>query len=235
MDSVVPHGHVPKFETRLPCPICIGVQMEKVALARPGKRLVLDHCSRCGGVWFEKGEPQHLTLHAPAELWKYIPPRSHIIRPPCHGCGSPMDRDCLECAVCKRANEIACPACDIKTERVRAEGLTLDVCGRCKGVWFEHAELRSVWTLKLNEMARRKPPAMLAGAAEGGSLITDALMYSPDLVVYGAHAIGETVSAVGRLASSGGVEAASGVLGALGDAASSVFEAIAEILGGLSS
>lgn len=204
--------------------------MEKVALGRPGKRLVLDHCSRCGGVWFEKGEPQRLTLHSPAELWKYIPPRAHIIRPPCHGCGTPMGRDCHECAVCQRANEIACPACDVKTERVLTDGLTLDVCARCKGVWFDHEELRSIWKLKLNEMARRNAPAE---TSERASLLVESLLWAPDLVVYGSHAIGETLNAVGHLAASGGTEAASGLLSAVGEASESAFEAIAEILGGL--
>src|ERR1043165_4728008 len=79
------------LETRFPCPVCLGSQMEKIALGRPGKILVLDHCGRCGGIWFEKGETQRLTWHSPAELWKLVPPRSHILRPPCHGCGTPLD------------------------------------------------------------------------------------------------------------------------------------------------
>src|SRR6185436_712661 len=103
---------------------------------------------------------------------KYIPPRSHIIRPPCHGCGAPMDRDCQECGVCQRANEIACPACDVKTERVHADGLTLDVCARCKGVWFDHVELRSVWNLKLGEMARGNTSAL---PGDRSSVLVEAL------------------------------------------------------------
>jgi Zn-finger nucleic acid-binding protein len=235
MDSGGAGTPVTPFETRLPCPICIGVQMDKIALGRPGKRLVLDHCSRCGGVWFEKGEPQRLTLHSPAELWKYVPPRSHIIRPPCHGCGTPLHRDDRECAACGRANELMCPACDTRNVRASVEGITLDVCERCKGVWFDHEELRSIWKLKLTEIARKRPAG--ADAGDGGSVLLESLIWAPDIAFYGAHAVvsglAHTAGAVGELAQSGGGEAASSALGALGEAGESVFDAIAGILGGL--
>jgi Zn-finger nucleic acid-binding protein len=234
MDDTVAGTNALPFEARLPCPICIGVQMDKIALRRPGTRLLLDHCSRCGGVWFEKGEPQQLTWHEPAELWKLIPPRSHIIRPPCHGCGTPLGRDDHECPVCSRTNDLMCPQCDTKATRASVDGITLDVCEKCKGVWFDHAELRSIWKLKLTEIARNRP-----GDAQGmgTGVLFEALIWAPDIAFYGAHAVGSglahTAGAVGELAKGGGAEAASGVLGALGDAGESVFEAIASILGGL--
>ena len=233
MDSVVHAGHAPRFETRLPCPVCLGVQMEKVALGRPGKRLLLDHCTRCGGVWFEKGEPQQLTWHSPAELWKYIPPRSHIIRPPCHGCGTPLDRDHAVCGVCARANDVNCPACDTKNVRASVDGITLDVCEKCKGVWFDHAELRSIWKLKLTEIARKHPRASRE-AGDGPAVLLEALVWAPDIGFYAIDAaatgIGYVGGAIGEVAVNGGAEAA---LGVISEAGESVFEAIAEIIGGL--
>jgi len=211
--------------------------MEKITLGRPGKILTLDHCARCGGIWFEKGETQRLTWHSPSELWKLVPPRSHIIRPPCHGCGAPLDRDHQVCFVCSRANEIACPTCDRKTVRVQTDGLTLDVCENCKGVWFDHAELRSIWKLKLNEIARRGRSNDQPVLADGGSLLLESFVWAPDLTLYTADAVVSGVShvagALGHVAASGGAEAAAGALHIVGAAAESLFDAIAEILGGL--
>jgi Zn-finger nucleic acid-binding protein len=234
MDSGGAPTDVLPFEARLPCPICIGVQMEKIALGRAGKRLLLDHCARCGGVWFEKGEPQRLAGHSPSELWKLIPPRAHIIRPPCHGCGAPLSRDDHECTVCSRANDLMCPACDTKNVRVLVDGITLDVCERCKGVWFDHEELRSIWKLKLTEIVRNRPAP---GVADGNTLLVESLIWAPDLVLYGSYAaasgLTHGVDAVSNVDAGGAVEAGSGVLGALGEAGESVFDAIAGILGGL--
>jgi Zn-finger nucleic acid-binding protein len=234
MDSTAVNAVARPFEARLPCPICVGVQMEKIVLGRPGKLLVLDHCSRCGGVWFEKGETQRLTWHTPNELWKLVPPRSHVIRPPCHGCGTPLGRDDRECPVCSRANELQCPACDVKAARVTVDGITLDVCERCKGVWFDHEELRSIWKLKLTDIARNRS---VNGVGDGTGVLFEALIWAPDIAFYGAHAVvsglAHTAGAVGDLAKGGGADAASGVLGAIGEAGESVFDAIASILGGL--
>ena len=44
-----------ELEARYPCPVCLGVAMTKTPIGRDGA-LVLDHCARCGGVWFDAGE-----------------------------------------------------------------------------------------------------------------------------------------------------------------------------------
>jgi Zn-finger nucleic acid-binding protein len=226
------------FEARLPCPVCIGAQMQKLVLGKPPKLLVLDHCTRCGGIWFERGEPQRLSWHPPAALWQVAPPRSLIIRPPCHGCGTPLDRDHSDCGACGRANEIACPSCDRPTRRVRTDGLTLDVCDSCKGAWFDHTELRSIWTLKFNEINRRGRTGERSALADGGSLLVESMIWMPDATFYAADTVisgaGNLLGAASDVVVAGGAaDAASGILGAAGDAAESVFEAVAEILGGL--
>lgn len=210
--------------------------MEKIALGRPGKVLVLDHCARCGGIWFERGEAQQLTWHAPAELWKLVPPRAHVLRPPCHGCGTPLDRDHRDCAVCGRANEIACPTCDKPTVRADAQGLTLDICGKCKGVWFDHAELRSIWKLKLDELGRRGD-ATRSTLADGSSLLLESMLWAPDLALLTAHTaatgIANAAGGIGDIASGAAGEAAPGFIGVVGEAAESVFETITAIVSGL--
>ena len=54
-------------ETRWPCPVCLGVKMEKTVVGKGEggpDSLTLDHCARCGGMWFELGEVQRLELRA---------------------------------------------------------------------------------------------------------------------------------------------------------------------------
>ena len=38
-----------RFETRLPCPVCL-IMMDKAQLQGRSGVLTLDHCTRCGGV-----------------------------------------------------------------------------------------------------------------------------------------------------------------------------------------
>ena len=89
----------PRFETRLPCPVCL-IMMDKAQVKGRGGVLTLDHCMRCGGVWFERGEVQQLATRTPESLWAEIAPRADVPRPPCHNCQTPLDRDAEKCAVC---------------------------------------------------------------------------------------------------------------------------------------
>ena len=215
--------------------------MEKVTLGRGSARLTLDHCGRCGGVWFEKGEAQQLAQHSPSELFQRIPPRAAIPRPPCHGCGTPLDRDAVSCAVCALTNEISCPACYRTMERRQIAGLTLDVCASCHGVWFDHAELKSVWSLSAAEFSRERTGGLSAAAGQaaaiGGDVLLESLFWAPGLTVQaGAAAIegaGHVVGALGSLSVEGAARAAMGAAEIIGGAAEGVFDMIMEIIGSL--
>ena len=222
------------FEARLPCPVCLGVQMEKVQMGNETSLLVLDHCPRCGGVWFEKGEAQQLTRHAPAELWKHIPPRESVPKPPCHGCHAPLDRDADRCAVCGTKNELACPICDKTMQRRQQSGLTLDVCANCKGIWFDNAELKSLWTITLDAANRRRSGRGAQAAAIGGDILLESLFWAPGLVVdtgvAAAHGIGHVAGALGGLSVDGAASAALGAADVVGGAAEGLFETIMHII-----
>ncbi|MBL8959239.1 MAG: zf-TFIIB domain-containing protein [Gemmatimonadetes bacterium] len=230
---VVPPGARRPLEARFPCPVCLGVQMEKVQLNGRGGALVLDHCPRCGGVWFERGEVQQLTRHLPAQLWRLIPPRQTAPKPPCHGCHTPLDRDAPRCEVCGRKNELACPVCDQTLARRQHGRLTLDVCASCRGVWFDHAELRSVWSLSAELSVSR---GSMAGAVAGDVLL-HTLFWAPDAVVYTAgaamHGLGNLAGAAANISPEGAAEAALGAAEAVGGAAEGVFATIMEIIGSL--
>ena len=229
------------METRWPCPVCLGVAMQKTVVSGQGADVTLDVCPRCGGIWFERGEARQLARHGPDALWKEVPRREEQVRPPCHGCGAPLDRDAEQCSACGHHNVLRCPVCDVEMERRVQDALTLDLCRRCQGVWFDHAELSSIWRLNLDAATARATRREGRGAAAlstGGDALLEAMIWSPDLVFYGAsaatHAASAAANALGSVASSGAAaEAATHAVGIVGDAAEGLFSMIADIIGGL--
>src|SRR6187551_3089042 len=129
---------VTQMQARYPCPVCLGVKMEKVEL--PGG-LILDHCARCGGVWFEMGEVQQLRKTEPAELWRRIAQREGVHSMQCHSCSTHLARTEARCPSCDWKVELDCPVCAKKMEVAEQGNLRLDFCRTCKGVWFDHDEL----------------------------------------------------------------------------------------------
>ncbi len=222
------------LEARLACPVCLGVQMGKVALHRDGQQLVLDHCGRCGGVWFEKGEAQQLTKHSPDELWKHIPPRASAPRPPCHGCHTPLDRDAAACAVCGKNNELACPLCETRMDRRTHGNLVLDVCAPCRGVWFDHAELKSVWSLAVSDTVAKQPGRGAHAAAMAGDVLLESLFWAPGLVLHAgsaaAQGAGQVIGSLGHVSAAGAAETAMGAMEVVGDAAEGVFTMIMDVI-----
>lgn len=206
------------FEARLPCPVCL-VAMEKATLGGATGALTLDHCTRCGGVWFGHGEVQQLGGRAPAELWAQIAPRADQVRPPCHGCGAPLDRDLPRCPACGHSSDLNCPVCDDVMTRQPTHALTLDACFRCRGIWFDHHELAAVWKLNVTEAARRHDRGT-TGLAIGGDVLMDAMIWTPGLVLHGAAGAAQVGGAAIEVVGS----AAEGVFGAILDIISSLFE-----------
>jgi Zn-finger nucleic acid-binding protein len=228
------------METRLPCPVCLGVAMQKTTARGVSTAVTLDVCPRCGGIWFERGEARELARQSPESLWTQVPRRTAPVRPPCHGCGAPLDRDAERCAACGQRNVLRCPMCDLEMDRRTQGGIVLDVCRRCEGVWFDHAELTELWRLSaLAWSARAKEPGRGGAAAEvAGEALLHTLFWAPDLVVHGAaaatHVAGAAVQSLGSLASSGAAaEAATHAIDAAGGVAEGVFSLIADIIGGL--
>jgi Zn-finger nucleic acid-binding protein len=218
---------MPKVEPRYPCPVCLGSHLEKTRVGRANE-LELDHCRRCGGVWFELGEVQRLRHQPPAGFWDRVSPHPTSARALCHSCHTPIDRDAESCPGCGARNAIDCPVCEHPLEPQSYQNIRLDVCKSCRGVWFDHAELAAIWKLGLeNSVTRRGVNGLGTTADARGLLVVDALMFMPDVLFIGARAAGYAVSGAAQAVASSGL--AEGV----GEAAGSVFEAIVEIIGGL--
>lgn len=241
-----------RTETRFPCPVCLGVKMEKIILstdttaaeqARKAKRvrrsdddLVLDHCARCGGVWFEAGEVQRLRRCESELLWREVVRREAAQAMLCHSCRSPVDRQATSCSVCGWKVELDCPTCARPMEVSTRGGMHLDYCRHCRGVWFDHDELTGIWKMELGAAVSRRRASLGETAAAGGDTLLDVLMFDPFLMYYGlsagAHVAG--AAAEGLAHAAGGSAGAIGeAAGAVGEAASGVFEAIVEIISGI--
>lgn len=225
------------LETRWPCPVCLGTTMGKVRLGETGKQLTLDHCTRCGGVWFEQGEAALLAQHRPDELFALVPPLAISVKPPCHGCGSPLDRDAAICAACGRKNTITCPTCDATMERSEHGALALDLCRKCRGVWFDNAELKAVWQLNLSVAMAKRSTRRREVTEVGGDVLLHSLFWAPDLVVEGAvgtaHLAGSAISTLGGASAEGAAHVAMGAAEVVGSAAEGVFTTILELIGSL--
>ncbi len=216
--------------------------MEKVAVGA-SRTLEVDHCRRCGGIWLEPGEVQRLRSVPKRELWKRIQPRPSGLRTRCHDCHAPLERTAEKCPACGWINTLDCPGCERPMRVDSYQGLRLDLCRDCKGVWFDHHELQAIWSMSFDRALQKRGLSRrdaLTTAGDGaGELLFDTLLYAPDLVYYGARAAGQAVSASaeaisqvpGALASA--PEAASTVYEAVGEGAGSVFEVVVEIIGGL--
>ena len=220
-----------ELEARYPCPVCLGVTLTKTPIGRDGA-LVLDHCARCGGVWFDAGELQRLRAKRADLLWKAIARRDEAFRMACHSCHAFMDRNAPRCEACGWKNVLDCPVCAQPMQAATQHGVKLDACRSCKGVWFDHEELMAIWRLELSSSLRRHELAT-PGAGETGALVVlEALTYSPWLALEGVHVAGHVLDASAS-ALAHAPEAVGGMVEVAGEAASGVFAAIVEIISGL--
>jgi Zn-finger nucleic acid-binding protein len=228
---------MPEIATRYPCPVCLGINLDQVKVGS-GDVVEIDVCRRCGGVWLDYGEVQRLRGHAAATAWAAIghPPVKPVTL--CHSCHAPLDRALEKCPACGHANLIDCPVCDKPLRRAESAGIQLDVCRTCKGVWFDHDELETIWKVQVGDALQRR-----SGSRHTGEDVTDAVLaslwYAPHLPYYAVGGMMDAASGLGHAASavpglvSSAPEAAVHLVGAAGDAAGGIFDAIAAIIEGI--
>ena len=225
-----------RLETRYPCPICLAVKMEKVRIpvaAAAGTAradLVLDHCTRCGGVWFDAGEVQLLRGVDAEQLWRRIVKRDAVHAMTCHACRALLPRTEEACSACGWKVVLDCPICGKPMRTSEQNGMRLDWCTRDKGVWFDHDELTGIWKLEAGALAERRR----SGEIDVGDVVLLDVLLDPFVMYYGVSAAAHAGAAVVQsLGSAGAAEAVGGAAGAVGEVASSIFETIAEIIGGI--
>jgi Zn-finger nucleic acid-binding protein len=229
------------LSARLPCPACLGTTMDKVAVGERG--LWIDRCARCGGVWLEHGEVQRLRAASGKRRpeWATSPGPRFQMR--CHDCHALMDRATEACAACGWNNILCCPSCDQPMRMEEHAGIRLDVCRACRGVWFDHHELKAIWgpsfDTALRKRSRSRRELLSRGVDDAGDVLFGAIFYAPELAYLGARAVGGVAMAsaevVSRLpaALASTPDAASTLFEAAGDAAGAVFGVVVDIIGGI--
>lgn len=114
----------------LTCPQCAAEMKEVKATATTGYLLVLDQCSRCGGIWTDRWEVFPLSTATVERLDRVDTSALQALQPP--GVATPAVLECPRCRA--RLNEFKDPMLppDARIER----------CLNCEGMWFNRGELR---------------------------------------------------------------------------------------------
>lgn len=174
-------------EARYPCPVCLGLPMNKIKFDSPD--LVLDACSRCGGMWFDAGEVDQLKQVHTHLANKHITLKDTAFKMQCHQCSARMDRNTDHCPQCNWHNILDCPVCDKPMTTSTVKGIKLDYCKDCKGVWFDNIELAAIWNGELDRMTHDHQPSgnYTAGdfAVDAAGTFLDILLYTPHRGYYG--------------------------------------------------
>lgn len=226
-------------EARYPCPVCLGLPMQKLEFKDP--QLTLDTCSRCGGMWFDYGEVNQLKHMNPKFVMKKVALREQDYAMQCHQCSEMMDRNADHCPACKWKNLLDCPICEKTMTVVNVGDVKLDVCKSCKGAWFDNIELSQIWNGQLDKLGAdnklQKGDGLDGGDA--AALFLDVLTYSPHLAYYTAEAAVELARHAPEIASgafnmiANSPEIAGSLMDGLGSLAGGIFEVIGAILEGI--
>jgi uncharacterized protein len=173
------------------CPACrVTLREFEYPWAR-GVRL--DCCQECKGVWVDDGElgaiertmaqlrgqqPGAGTAPAAAPRAETPAARARVVtsllmQTACPGCGERNSDAAMSCWACshtlkERAGGLVCAACHGPMIRFGAQGMTLDGCSRCGGLWLDKGELGSL--LQLPRAALKMVEQQLRGGtpAAGG-------------------------------------------------------------------
>ena len=119
------------------CPACSGGLIPVEVSNHYGSPIELDTCLECQGFWLDRGETKGLAYKATTKL------------------EGAADLDEVRSA--PRSDVRMCPRCGVALREVSGgvlpEGIHVDVCGECRGRWFDRGELLVV---KSALEARRK-------------------------------------------------------------------------------
>ena len=134
------------LENFYPCPVCVGIPLEKLRFQkRDGTLLVLDHCKRCQGMWFDYREVNMLRQMPPQLLADKVAFKNEVFMMPCHQCHHLMSREEKACPHCKHRNILDCPVCEKPMKVKPYAGLKLDLCRQCQGTALAHSPEAIAW------------------------------------------------------------------------------------------
>ncbi len=198
--------------------------MQKIEVGAGAGRTMLDGCGRCGGIWFDAGEVDHLRRLGVRAVERHVTLKQEAYRKRCGSCDASYLRNADRCPACKAPNLLRCPVCSGLLEPVRAGSTKLDGCKKCRGVWFDGVELKEIWNTALVQHRGMRPTT----AADVAASSMDAFFLASLLTPSSPGASGGLADLAGA-----GAEAGSGLIEGAGDMASSVFDAIANLISGI--
>ena len=105
------------------CPRCFE-QMDIRTLELKGRKLEFDICFVCDGVFLDDGELRKVTDNKPLQTWlvDYMG----------------METD----------SELVCPRCGSLMNEEEVQGVDVDICLQCHGIWFDGGELEEIKEMK---------------------------------------------------------------------------------------
>lgn len=125
------------------CPACSGDLVSVNTQNHYGTRLVVETCTACGGFWLEAIEPVGIGFEAVKALDGDAPLEDIATEP--------------------RDDFRACPQCNTALREITGgtvpEGLHIDRCDTCHGMWFDRGELlvyKSALEAKRNTMRKEE-------------------------------------------------------------------------------
>ena len=167
------------------CPVCkSGLRAICV------DEVTIDFCPNCRGSWFEMEELQGVFERREFAAELLLPRLPNLQRDPvlCRYCGnhsSRMDKVCLKCKV---PLEFLCPGCGKQLETTDRQGLSVDCCRDCRGVWLDGGELTLLFEQYSKAVHKQRSGGAggdVAGAstAAAADLALDMFIWAPDLYI----------------------------------------------------
>jgi Zn-finger nucleic acid-binding protein len=106
----------PKRKEPVDCPKC-QVRMREMDAQVPGRKVMLDACPECHGIWLDRGELRKII--GDRKLTDYL----------------------TKDIGTKTESPLVCPRCGGLMDYQHAEDVEVDVCLDCRGVWLDAGEL----------------------------------------------------------------------------------------------
>ena len=152
--------------------------------------VTIDFCPNCRGSWFELDEFQRVYERREFVAELFLPRLPYLQRDPvlCRYCGNHTSRLEKNCAKCKVPLEFLCPGCGKQLEETDRQGLSIDCCRECKGVWLDGGELTLLFEHYSKTIHKRRAggdngDVAVAGAAAAADLALDMFIWAPDLYI----------------------------------------------------
>lgn len=221
------------------CPVCPEHPPLRPLDLQRGLRVPLRRCDDCHGVWADAE-----TAAIAADHYH----ESHYVTRPGHGrqrcrhCAAWFAEPKQECPKCGAGQALACVGCSKPMRLVEVEGVTLDVCVPCRGVWFDRGELGLV-IYSHGEKLRRRIDAERGETSLRRELGVNALDAVPSAIdavdlahVSGRAAVEVTTTvveggSVDLVAGAGNLAVSAGE--AVAEGASVAVEAVVEVVAGI--